>query len=70
MPEFKKHDAVVLGISVGGVWSHFAFSKDRKINFPLLFDFDPKGAVSKLYGAYEATSGESARALFAIDKKG
>jgi peroxiredoxin len=70
MPEFKKFDAEVLGISVDGIWSHLAFSKDRKLNFPLLSDFEPKGAVSKLYGAYEAKNGESARALFVIDKKG
>jgi peroxiredoxin len=70
MPEFKKFDAEVLGISVDGVWSHIAFSKDRKLNFPLLADFEPKGAVSKLYGAYEVKNGESARALFVIDKKG
>jgi len=70
MPEFKKFDAEVLGISVDGVWSHITFSKDRKLNFPLLSDFEPKGAVSKLYGAYEARIGESARALFVIDKRG
>jgi peroxiredoxin len=70
MPEFKKFDAEVLGISVDGIWSHLAFSKDRKLNFPLLSDFEPKGVVSKLYGAYEDKNGESARALFVIDKKG
>src|SRR5580692_2618215 len=36
MPEFKKFDAEVLGISVDGIWSHLAFSKDRNLNFPLL----------------------------------
>jgi len=70
MPEFKKFNAEVLGISVDGIWSHLAFAKDRKLNFPLLSDFEPKGAVSKAYGAYEAPVGESARALFVIDKKG
>ena len=70
MPEFKKYDAEVMGISVDGIWSHLAFAKDRKLNFPLLSDFEPKGNVSRLYGAYEASVGESARALFVIDKKG
>ena len=70
MPEFKKFDAEVLGISVDGIWSHLAFSKDRKLNFPLLSDFEPKGFISKMYGAYETKNGESARALFVIDKKG
>ena len=70
MPEFKKFDAEVLGISVDGIWTHLAFSKDRKLNFPLLSDFEPKGAVSMAYGAYETRVGESARALFVLDKKG
>lgn len=70
MPEFKKHEAEVIGISVDGIWSHLAFSKDRRLNFPLLADFEPKGAVSRAYGAFEPAAGESARALFVIDKKG
>jgi peroxiredoxin len=70
MPEFKKFNAEVLGISVDGIWTHLAFAKDRKLNFPLLSDFEPKGAVSRTYGAYEARVGESARALFVIDHKG
>ncbi len=70
MPEFKKHGAEVIGISVDGIWSHLAFSKDRKLNFPLLSDFEPKGAVSRLYGAFDPRNGESTRALFVIDAKG
>ncbi len=73
MPEFKKFDAEVMGISVDGIWSHLAFAKERNLNFPLLSDFEPKGAVSRSYGAYEPygeNSGESGRALFVIDDKG
>ena len=69
MPEFKKFNAEVLGISVDGVWSHIALAKDRRLNFPLLSDFKPEGAVSSKYGAYEARIGEWARALFVIDEK-
>jgi peroxiredoxin len=70
MPEFKKFNAEVLGISVDGIWSHLAFARDRKLNFPLLSDFEPKGAVSRSYGAFETRVGESARALFVIDARG
>lgn len=62
--------AVVLGISVDGVWSHRAFSADRGFRFALLSDFEPKGAVSKLYGAYDFHAGTSERALFVIDASG
>jgi peroxiredoxin len=70
MPEFKNFGAEVLGISVDGVWSHIAFARDRKLNFPLLSDFEPKGAISSKYGAFNAHIGESARALFVVDRKG
>ena len=70
LPEFEKHKAEVLGISVDGSWCHAAFSKDRKLHFPLLADFEPKGAVAKAYGAYREADGMTERALFVIDKDG
>ncbi|HWO29125.1 MAG TPA: redoxin domain-containing protein [Candidatus Acidoferrum sp.] len=69
LPEFHRFNAELMGISVDGVWCHAAFSRDRKLHFPLLADFEPKGAVSKLYGAYRDGEGVSERALFVIDKK-
>jgi peroxiredoxin len=60
----------LLGISVDGVWCHSAFSQDRKLQFPLLADFEPKGAVARQYGVYEASAGICQRALFVIDSKG
>jgi peroxiredoxin len=70
MPEFRKHDAQLLGISVDGIWCHLAFAKDRNLRFPLLADFEPKGAVARAYGAYRAGDGTSERALFVIDAEG
>jgi peroxiredoxin len=70
LPEFERHNAVLFGISVDGIWCHGAFAKDRKLHFPLLADFEPKGAISRRYGAFLDKDGESGRALFVIDKKG
>ena len=70
LPEFHRFNAELMGVSVDGVWCHAAFSRDRKLHFPLLADFEPKGAVSKLYGAFRDGEGVSERALFVIDKKG
>ncbi|WP_206022204.1 redoxin domain-containing protein [Pseudoflavitalea sp. G-6-1-2] len=67
---FHKHNAEVLGISVDSKWCHMAFEENRNLHFPLLADFEPKGAVSKKYGAYNEQEGESLRALFVIDEKG
>lgn len=70
LPEFEKFDAVLLGISVDGVWSHLAFAKDRNLHFPLLADFEPKGEVARAYGVYRTTDGTSERALYVIDAEG
>jgi|ERR1039458_7885831 peroxiredoxin len=70
LPEFQKYGAELLGISVDGVWCHEAFAKERHLHFPLLADFEPKGAVAKMYGVYRQADGVSERALFVIDKNG
>ena len=62
LPEFHKHEAEVLGISVDGAWCHQTLAKSRRLHFPLLADCEPKGAVSK-QGVFE-------RALFVIDRRG
>jgi peroxiredoxin len=70
LPEFRHHNAVMVGISVDGVWCHNAFARDRKLHFPLLADFEPKGAVARNYGAFRPHEGVCERALFVIDEKG
>jgi peroxiredoxin len=70
LPEFRRHDAAVLGVSVDGAWCHAAFAQHRHIHFPLLADFHPKAAVAKSYGAYRAEDGVAERALFVIDDRG
>ncbi|PYP55150.1 MAG: peroxiredoxin, partial [Gemmatimonadetes bacterium] len=44
--------------------------KARNLEFPLLADFEPKGEVSRKYGAYRAPDGFSERALFVLDGDG
>ena len=70
LPEFREYGAELVGISVDGVWCHAAFAKDRKLRFPLLADFEPKGAVARQYGAYREQDGTSERALFVLDGDG
>ena len=68
-PEFDRYGAAVLGISVDSLWSHRAFAQSQGIEFPLLADFEPKGAVARAYGAY-TPRGEAARALVVLDPDG
>ncbi len=70
LPEFERYGARLLGISVDGMWCHRAFTENRKLRFPLLADFEPKGAVAKRYGVYREQDGTTERALFVIDADG
>ena len=68
--DFDGYGARLLGVSVDGAWCHRAFADQRKLRFPLLADFEPKGAVARRYGAYREGDGVSERALFVVDEDG
>ena len=70
LEEFRRHGAQLLGISVDGVWCHRAFADARKLHFPLLADFEPKGNVASAFGVYRTTEGISERALYVLDGEG
>jgi peroxiredoxin len=70
LKEFHDLGAELIGISVDGAWCHAAFARDRKLHFPLLADFEPKGEVARHYGVYRDKDGVSERALFVIDADG
>ncbi len=67
---FHKYNAELIGISVDSKWCHMAFAQDRKLHFPILADYEPKGAISKLYSVYDDVEGQSKRALFVLDEEG
>jgi peroxiredoxin (alkyl hydroperoxide reductase subunit C) len=62
-------DTIVVGVSVDNTWSLEAFKKERGVDFPLLSDFYPHGAVSQQYGVFYP-NGVSHRAVIGIDKEG
>ena len=70
LTEFRRFNAELLGISVDGAWCHAAFAHQRELHFPLLADFEPKGAVARQYGVYREAEGVAERALFVLDKEG
>lgn len=70
LPEFHRAGAQLVGISVDGVWCHAAFAEQRKLHFPLLADFEPKGAVARSFGVYRDKEGITERALFVLDADG
>ena len=70
LSEFQKFDAQLIAVSVDGPWCHDAYASQRRLEFPLLADFEPKGAVARQYGVYRKQDGIAERALFVIDGDG
>ncbi|RKG92052.1 redoxin domain-containing protein [Corallococcus terminator] len=70
LPELQRHGARVFGVSVDSVWCHLAFARERKLRFPLLADFHPKGEMSQRYHAWREGEGVSERALYVLDGGG
>jgi peroxiredoxin len=70
LAQFEKLDAQVVGLSVDSVWSHKAFAEKMGIKYPLLADFNPRGAVGDKFGVYLADKGLTGRAIAIINKSG
>jgi peroxiredoxin len=70
LSEFRRYGANLVGLSIDHAWCHVAFATSRKLRFPLLADFHPKGEVAERYGVYDDGIGMSKRALFVLDGDG
>ena len=69
--EFEAIDTQVLGISVDSKFCHKAWANGfGGIQFPLLADFHPKGAVADSYGLWLGDKGITDRATVLIGKDG
>lgn len=68
--KFDQLDAKVLGLSVDSVWSHKAYAEKMGIPYPLLADFQPRGAVAHKYGVFLEEKGITGRAISIIDRDG
>jgi mycoredoxin-dependent peroxiredoxin len=70
MRKFETLDAQVLGLSVDSAWSHKAYAEKMGIKYPLLADFNPRGATAEKFGVYLADKGITGRAIAIVDKSG
>jgi peroxiredoxin len=68
--KFEQLDAQVLGLSVDSVWSHKAYADKMGIHYPLLADFQPRGAVAAKYGVFLEDKGITGRAISIIGRDG
>ena len=70
LAKFEGYDAQVLGVSIGSVHTNSAWAKSLGgLDYPLLSDFWPHGAVAEAYGVLRA-EGMAERAIFIVDKEG
>ena len=70
LAEFMTFDTEVLAISCDPVYSLRAFADSDGLNFSLLSDFWPHGAVASAYDVFNEQAGCARRSSYVIDKEG
>jgi peroxiredoxin len=65
--EIEARGATLVGISVDSTFAHHAFRKHRGLTITLLSDFNPKGEVSRAYGAWIDAVDHGNRSLVLIE---
>ena len=68
--EIADQGARVFAVSCDQPDSQTAFREALGVSIPMLSDFEPKGAVSRAFGAYFEPTGVSNRALVIVDPEG
>jgi peroxiredoxin len=67
---FATDDVQIFAISIDSSYAHKIFALRDGLNFPLLSDFWPHGAVAESFGVFNAEVGVANRGTFLIDKAG
>jgi peroxiredoxin len=70
LAEFLTFDTEVLAISCDPRYSLRAFADADGLNFPLLSDFWPHGAVARAYNVFDERTGTPTRSSYVVDKHG
>ena len=70
LDEFLTFDTEVLAVSCDPVYSLRVFAEAEGLNFPLLSDFWPHGAVSQAYEVFDEVKGAPRRSSYVIDREG
>ncbi|SEC87635.1 Peroxiredoxin [Nocardioides exalbidus] len=70
LDEFLTFDTEVLGISCDSVYSLRTFAESEGLNFPLLSDYWPHGAVSTDFEVFDTGRGAPRRSSYVVDREG
>lgn len=69
-PVFEAAGAEVLAVSCDPMFSLRAYADAQQLEFSLLSDFWPHGAIASSYGVFDADRGCAVRGTFVIDRAG
>ena len=69
-PDPDHPDVELVTVSCDPMFTLRAFSDRERVEFPMLTDFWPHGAVSTAYGVFDEDFGCSKRSTFVIDAEG
>jgi peroxiredoxin len=67
---FSNERVQVVAISVDSIYAHKIFAQRDDLEFPLLADFWPHGAVAAAYGVFNPATGAANRGTFLVDADG
>jgi peroxiredoxin len=70
LDEFLTFDTELLAISCDPRYTLRAWADTDGLNFPLLSDFWPHGAICQAYGVFEADRGAASRSSYLVDREG
>ncbi|MFJ9028690.1 peroxiredoxin [Streptomyces sp. NPDC102274] len=70
LPSFVNEDTQLLAVSNDSIHTLRVFGEQEGLEYPLLSDFWPHGAVSRAYGVFDEEKGCAVRGTFIIDKHG
>ena len=70
LAEFMTFDSEIVAVSCDPTYALRTFADTDGLNFSLLSDFWPHGAVAESYGVFNANNGSARRSTFMVDKAG
>jgi len=70
LEDFRAQGATLYGVSTDASYSQTAFREKLGVSIEQLSDFEPKGAMSRAFGAYFEPAGMTNRALVITDSDG
>ena len=70
LPSLQETDSTVLAVSCDAMFTQRVYAEREGLEFQVLSDFWPHGAVASAYGVFDDTLGAAVRGSFIIDKDG